>query len=92
MLASLAHAPVRREPGGHGPKPEFVSHHGDQTALDAFDRLLESHLPALTRDETEWLRSDFLRARQLSLRSELRIGGSVLTVWEDELPTAWYYG
>lgn len=71
---------------------EFVAHEDDEAALAAFDELLEPHRDALSDEQTARLRRDFARARRLSVGANLRIGGAVLTLWEDDLPTVWYYG
>lgn len=71
---------------------EFVAHEDDDAALAAFDEILEPHRDSLSAEETAWLRRDFARARRLSIGASLRIGGAVLTLWEDGRPTVWYYG
>lgn len=71
---------------------EFVAHDDDDTALATFDELVEPHRDSLTAEETDQLRRGFARARQLSLGANLRIGGAVLTLWEVDRPTVWYYG
>ncbi len=71
---------------------EFVAHEDDEAALAAFDEILEPHRGSLSAEETARLRRDFARARRLSVGANLRIGGAVLTLWEDGRPSVWYYG
>lgn len=71
---------------------EFVAHDDDDAALAVFDELLEPHRDSLSTGETARLRRDFTRARRLSVGANLRIGGAVLTRWDDDRPTVWYYG
>lgn len=71
---------------------ELVAHADDDAALAAFDEILEPHRDSLSAAETARLRRDFARARRLSLGAHLRIGGAVLTRWENVPLTVWYYG
>lgn len=71
---------------------ELVAHDDDDAALATFDELLEPHRDSLSVEETDRLRHGFVRARRLSVGASLRIGGAVLTLWEDDRPTVWYYG
>lgn len=71
---------------------EFVAHNDEQAALAAFDELLEPHHGSLRAEEADRLRRAFAGARHLSVGASLRIGGAVLTLWEDGQPTVWYYG
>lgn len=71
---------------------EFVAHADDDAALAVFDEMLAPHRDSLSAAETARLRCDFARARQLSVGARLRIGGAVLTLWQDGQLTVWYYG
>lgn len=71
---------------------EFVAYEDDASALAAFDELLAPLSRALSADQVVRLRQNFARARCLSTGANLRIGGTVLTLWDENQPTAWYYG
>lgn len=71
---------------------EFVAYEDDATAAAAFEALLEPYADSLSREQHDGMRDQLMWARRMSVAANLRIAGAVLTVWEDEQPTVWYYG